>query len=893
MNPRDMQHPAPPEQRAWHAGTAESTIECFGTDATRGLDTAEAARRRAVYGRNEIIETERRRIITMLIEQFKDFMILVLLAAAIVSGLVGDLEDALVIVTIVVLNGTIGFFQDFRAEHAMAELKRLAAFHASVVRDGHPLTIAAAEVVPGDIVLLEAGGAVPADLRVIEAPQLRVSEATLTGEAAPVDKHPQPLTGDATLPIADRTNMVYKGTVVTYGRARGVAVATGMNTELGKIAALLESAPALQTPLQQRLSRFGKQLAIAILAICALIFVFGVSSGEPPILMLLTALSLAVAAIPEALPAVVTMMLALGARSMAQRAALVRRLPAVETLGSVSFICTDKTGTLTLNAMRVVEVCPAGTQRLQTANMGIDDITGQLLRAVSLCNDATYDASGKLAGDPTEVALWEVAADAGIDRSALDRSMPRCTEMPFDSVRKRMTTVHRAEDSFIAYTKGAPETVIERCTSVVGQDGTPFDTTTLTSMAGAMAADGLRVLAVGMRRWPQKPPADTDELECDLTLLGFIGMLDPPRPEAAGAVALCRQAGITVVMITGDHPITALAIARSVGIASDEAQVMTGYTLGKLSDEALLEATQRIRVYARVDPSQKIRIVKAMQSTGHYVAMTGDGVNDAPALAAANIGVAMGKVGTDVAREAASVVLLDDNFATIVAAVREGRRVYDNVRKFIRYVLTGNLAELCAIAPAPLFGLPIPLLPIQILWINLLTDGLPGLALAAEPAEPTIMQRPPRPPDESLFAHGLWQYIVRIGIAIAAVTMGTQWFAMGLDDAHWRTMTFTVLALSQMGHVLAIRSGQTSIFTQGLLSNRPLAAAVALTVVLQLAAIYVPVLNNILDTAPLSAPELGFCILVSALIFVLVETEKWIIRRRVASVSATASFPNQ
>ena len=871
----------------WHTQTAQSIAQSIASDAERGLDSGEALRRLERYGRNDIAEGARRSVAAMFAAQFRDFSILVLVAVAVVSGLLGDIEDLLVIAAIVVLNASIGFVQDFRADRAMAELKRLGARRATVVRDGRRSIIEAALLVPGDVVLLEAGGMVPADLRLIEAPQLKVDEAALTGEAVPVEKSVAAL-GDAALAIADQTNMVFKGTVVTYGRARGIVVATGMDTQFGRIAALLEQASPGSTPLQKRLAAFGRQLAIGVLGVCAVIFVAGVLRGEAVLPMLLMAASLAVAAIPEALPAVVTVMLALGGRNMARRNALVRRLPAVETLGSVGCICTDKTGTLTCNKMRVAQLSPSAAARVPAEAASHDGVTGQLLEAAALSNDAGYDERGEPIGDPTEVALSRAAAEAGLRRRELEQTMPRCMEFAFDSDRKRMTTIHRAGSGFLAYTKGAPEAVVERCTAVArdGYDDDEhgqLDRSALLATAEAMAVDGLRVLAVARRAWPALPAQGTrvEAVESELTLIGFIGMIDPLRDGVPAAVAKCRAAGITTVMVTGDHPATARAIARSLGMLEEGDTVMTGRELATLTDDALTRCIEHVKVFARLDPAQKIRIVQAIQARGRYVAMTGDGVNDAPALAHADIGVAMGKAGTDVAREAASLVLLDDNFATIVAAVEEGRRIYGNIRKFMRYVLTCNSAELWVIAAAPFLGLPAPLLPIHILWINLLTDGLPGLALAAEPAEPTIMQEPPRSARESVFAHGMWWHIALGGLAMAAVTLLVQAGAMRYGHAAWQTMTFTVLTFSQLGHVLAVRSERESLFAKGLTSNLPLLGAIALTIVCQLAAIYVPALNAAFRTSPLDPAELAVCLAMSALVFLLVEGEKHLIRHNV------------
>ncbi len=566
---------------------------------------------------------------------------------------------------------------------------------------------------------------------------------------------------------------------------------------------------------------------------------------------------------------------------MVEHNALARRLPAVETLGSVTYICTDKTGTLTRNEMRVEAVLVDGRIAVPPENAATGEPWPSLFTALTLCNDAQRGADGQWIGDPTEVALAVAAADAGHDRSRLDGDSPRVAELPFDSERKRMTTLHRHGDAFVAYTKGAPESVLPRCTAILsGRNRLPLQHQSLLAAVEEMAADGLRVLAIAACEWPVLPDTiDADLVERDLIFLGLVGLLDPPRPEVIAAVTECKSAGITPVMITGDHPATARAIARRTGIADGEAITLTGAELAALSDESLADRIKDIRVYARVDPEQKIRIVQGLQSQGEFVAMTGDGVNDAPALRQAEIGIAMGKTGTDVAREAASLVLLDDNFATIVAAVREGRRIYDNIRKFIRYAVTTNSAEIWTIFLAPFLGLPIPLLPIHILWINLVTDGLPGLAIAAEPAERGIMQRPPRPPRESIFAHGMWQHMVWVGLTMAGLALLTQTAAIAAGSAHWQTMVFTVLTLSQMGHVLAIRSERLSLFQQGLFTNPSLVAAVLVTILLQMATIYVPFFNPIFHTEPLSLAELAFCFALAGAIFVLVEIEKWLIRR--------------
>ncbi|WP_114970183.1 cation-translocating P-type ATPase [Rhodoferax ferrireducens] len=871
----------------WHLHDAHELARRHGVDPGHGLHEDEASRRAQAHGPNEIQGRPGRSLWGQFLDQFKDFMVLVLIGAAVISGVIGDLIDTLAILVIVLLNAAIGFVQAWRADRAMAALQQLAATQATVLRGGQAQVIPASELVPGDIVLLEAGNQIPADLRLIEIAQLKVDESALTGESVTVAKHTATLNGVAHS-LGDRLNMAFKGTTATHGRGRGLVVATGMATELGKVAGLLDRDTDRSTPLQLRLAAFGKRLALAVIAICVVIFLVGVMRGEAPVLMILTAVSLAVAAIPEALPAVVTVLLALGARRMVALNALIRRLPSVETLGSVTFICSDKTGTLTQNRMHAELLLADGQEWVPAIDASGSALAGplhlELLRAAALCNDASRNREGLWQGDPTETALTQVALEAGLDKAELDRQFERVQELPFDSERKRMSTVHRLEQGFLAYTKGAPESVIPLCGEQWRADGTvPLQQADVLAAAEAMAARGLRVLALACRTHAALPvPGEIEPVESGLSLIGLIGLIDPPRPEAALAVRDCQTAGITPVMITGDHPATALAIARRLGIVVDGyAEVLNGLELASMDDAALRERVASVRVYARVDPAQKIRIVEALQARGEFVAMTGDGVNDAPALKRADIGVAMGRGGTDVAREAASLVLLDDNFATIVAAVREGRRIYDNIRKFVRYAMTGNSGEIWTIFLAPMLGLPIPLLPIHILWVNLVTDGLPGLALAAEPAERGIMQRPPRAPQESLFAHGLWQHILWVGLLIGGLCLLVQAWATSTGHAHWQTMVFTVLTLSQMAHVLAIRSETESLWRLGLGSNRPLLGAVLLTFVLQLATIYVPVLNPIFKTEPLSLPELLLCLGASGVVFVAVEIEKvWLRRRR-------------
>ncbi|OIN90857.1 MAG: ATPase [Comamonadaceae bacterium CG1_02_60_18] len=877
-------HPGDPLARDdWHLRDAAELIAAHEVDPQHGLLAHQVSERTLVYGPNALPSADTRSLWALVLEQFSDFMILVLLGAAVVSGVIGDLVDTLVILVIVLLNAAIGLVQSWRADQALAALQRLSAAQATVLRSGQVQQVPAHVLVPGDIVLLEAGNQVPADLRLLHVAQLKIDESALTGESVTVDKHTRKLDGQGHA-LGDQLNMAFKSTTTTHGRGSGLVVATGLATEIGKVAGLLDHSIQRSTPLQLRLAAFGKRIALVVLGICTVIFVVGVLRGEDPLLMMLTAISLAVAAIPEALPAVVTVLLALGARKMVAVNALIRRLPSVETLGSVTFICSDKTGTLTQNRMQVealaVRADAPAADWTPTSPTPPHAAQLALLRASALCNDARRAPDGAWLGDPTETALTDAAASSGLEKADLDAHWPRVLELPFDSERKCMTTMHRTPDGWVAYTKGAPESVIPLCVRQQAATSTaltvPIERQAWLAQANALASQGLRVLALAQRVDTHQPPADDSAaLEQDLTLIGLIGLMDPPRPQASAAVRECLQAGITPVMITGDHPATARAIAQRLGIVNDtDAPVLTGADLGALDDAALQVQVRRVRVYARVDPAQKIRIVQALQAQGAFVAMTGDGVNDAPALKSADIGIAMGLGGTDVAREAASLVLLDDNFATIVKAVREGRRIYDNIRKFVRYAMTGNSAEIWTIALAPLLLLPIPLLPIHILWVNLVTDGLPGLALAAEPAERGIMQRAPRAHSESLFANGMWQHILGIGLLLGGLCLSVQAWALSTGHAHWQTMVFTVLTLGQMAHVLAIRSETEALWRQGLLSNRPLLGAVLLTFGLQMATIYVPWLNPIFKTQPLSLGELALCLGASAVVWMAVEIEK-------------------
>lgn len=863
--------------RDWHMLSADAVAAHLQTDLTQGLSDIEAGSRLQKLGENRLMEGESLSWLHLLLEQFKDLMILVLLAAALVSGVVGEWVDTAVILVIVILNALIGTVQAYRAEQAIAALKAMAEPETQVLRAGQWRGLPSTQLVPGDIIRLEAGNVVPADLRLVAGQDVVADESALTGESIGVIKLLEALeAGD--YPVGDQVNRLFKGTQISRGACEAVVVATGMQTELGKIAGLLQSSIETRTPLQNRLDVFSRRLALIVLAICALVFVAGLLRGEPVLLMLLTAISLAVAAIPEALPAVISVSLALGARKMGLHNALMRNLPSVETLGSVTYICSDKTGTLTRNQMQA-EGFFTGENWVSDFPSGSETKVEALVNALLLNNDL-IQSEGRWQGEATELALFEAAETAGFSRQERLGRWPRVDALAFDSVRKRMTTAHAVDGTLVTYTKGAPEQVIPHCQGVLGESG-DFNAADWMQAAQHRATEGYRVLAIAMKLYPEVELglADKAQWEADMQLVGLVALMDPPRDEARRAVEECKQAGITPVMITGDHPATASAIAGKLGIQPQATPAITGAQMDAMNDTQMREAVGASSVYARVSPEQKVRLVQALQARGEYCAMTGDGVNDAPALKRANIGVAMGMKGTDVAREASDMVLLDDNFSTIVTAVREGRRVFDNIRKFIKYTMTSNAGEIWVLLLAPFLGLPLPLLPIHILWVNLVTDGLPGLALTAEPAARGIMNRPPRPPHESIFARGMWQQIVWIGGLIAAVTLGLQAWAVDHAPAHWQTLVFTVLVLAQLFNALLIRSESESLFTLGLGTNPRMLAALALTVGLQLAVIYLPWCNAIFRTQPLSLPELGLCFALGSIVLIAGEIEKVAIRR--------------
>jgi P-type Ca2+ transporter type 2C len=908
----------------WHTLTIDRTLAQLETDARMGLTDRQAAQRREQFGTNELVAATSRQWWQILLDQFSNIMLVMLLVVAVVSGIFDlmaiqagktselPFKDTIAILSIVILNGILGYFQESRAEQALAALKRMAAPRVRVLRDRKISEIDGRELVPGDVMYLEAGNQLAADARLIEAIQLQIRESALTGEATASSKTAATeLAADT--PLGDRINLVYQGTEILTGRGIAVVTATGMNTELGKIAALLQDVTNQPTSLQQRLTQLGNVLVTGALAIVALTIIGGMlpdllrGSFNPTNLkeLIKSSLSVAVAVVPEGLPAVITITLAMGTQRMVKRQALIRKLPAVETLGGVTIICSDKTGTLTQNKMVVQQVAtltaeyqiegegyiPTGEFQLNGRSIDplIDPALRGLLWGCALCNDAVLqyaDNQWQILGDPTEGALLALARKAGID--ATSQSHQRVQECPFDSDRQRMSIICEQSSSYLLFAKGSPESILDRSTHTLIEDRyvelTEIDRQKILSQNARLASQGLRVLGFAYRYFSSLP--NTDRAESELIWVGLVGMLDAPRPEVRDAVATCKAAGIRTMMITGDHPLTAMAIAAELGI--DPAYpVVRGSEIAQMDDATLAQTIERVSVYARVAPEHKLRIVKALQQQGALVAMTGDGVNDAPALKQADIGVAMGITGTDVSKEASDMVLLDDNFTSIVAAVEEGRIVYTNIRRFIKYILGSNIGEILTIAAAPLMGLGgVPLSPLQILWMNLVTDGVPALALALEPGETDVMQRQPFQPTESIFARGLGGYIIRIGLVFAIVTIGLMnWafdrtHAVGYpgDPDTWKTIVFTTLCIAQMGHALAVRSVNKLVIEIDPFSNPLLLCAILVTILLQLAVVDVAPLRSFFGTHPLSLFELGVCFGCSLLIFMWIEGEKLFVR---------------
>ncbi len=864
----------------WFNKTVDEVESTLKTNAENGLTAEEAKKRQEEYGLNELKAKKKKSLFVKFLEQFKDFMIIILIISAIISGVVGVAQgegftDTIIILVVVVVNAIIGVAQENKAEKSLEALQKLSSHVAKVVRDGKLQVIQSKELVPGDIVILETGDYVPADLRIIEAVNLKSQESALTGESVPVEKMAAKIE-DEKIGIGDRVNMLFSSSLITYGRGKAVVVETGMNTEVGKIADIINTAEEQGTPLQQKLNKLGKTLGIVALAICAVIFVVGLLYGKEPIHMFMTAVSLAVAAIPEGLPAVFTIVLAIGVQRMVKRNAIVKKLPAVETLGSASVICSDKTGTLTQNKMTVEKVfCDGNLVNLEESADMID--IQKLVYASMLCNDTKISEDDKLTGDPTETALVDMAFKLDFDPSVYGM-FPRVAEIPFDSDRKLMTTVHEENGNYVVYTKGGVDELLANCSSYILEGDIKTDLEEYKEIIRRynmeMAQNALRVLAMAYKVLDHKPTAEEiKELESNLTYIGMVGMIDPPRLEVKDAVQECKEAGIKTVMITGDHKITAIAIAKSLGILENDDEAITGTELEEMSDEELIRNVRKYSVYARVSPEHKVRIVKAWQANGETVAMTGDGVNDAPSLKIADIGCAMGVVGTDVAKEAADVILTDDNFATVVSAVEEGRRIYDNILKAIQFLLSSNIGEIVvlflAILITPLlskqFGVDITLietlLPIHILWINLVTDSLPALALAVDPAADNVMKRKPlKNTKKGIFTKGMTWKIIYQGLMIGLLTLTAFIIGLSTPDVSQeekvkigQTMAFYVLALSELVHVFNIRDNKRSIFKTGIFNNSKLILATVVSASLMFVILFTQGLRDIFGLVMLPA----------------------------------------
>ena len=908
----------------WYEKSAQEALQDSNTDLQQGLATAEVLQRRQQYGLNELVDRGTKSPWKILWEQLTETMVVILIISALITLFLREYKDAIAILVIVVLNTILGFSQEYKAEQAMAALKKMAVPKVRVRRDGKVSEIRAQELVPGDIVFLEAGNSVPADGNLVENANLKVQEAVLTGESEAVEKSLETIHKEHPS-LGDQHNRLFMGTLVSYGRGTMLVTDIGMTTELGKIAEMIQSVGQESTPLQKRLAQLGKTLALFALVIVAVVFGLGMLRGEDPRTMFLTAISMAVAAVPEGLPAVVTIALALGAQRMLKRNALIRKLPAVETLGSVTTICSDKTGTLTENRMTVTLVDVAGNRLdlQETLNDYSPTLSGSELTAPvidqssalaimlvggALCNDAVLEQTEQgfsAVGDPTEGALVVAAAQAGLWKEKLETALPRVAELPFDSDRKRMTTVHKIESveqlpdalrellsspafdpqtTHLAITKGAVDGLLEISSRVwTDQHIVAMDSAWRQRVLDAnndLALKGMRVLGVAFRQCSaQQSQQACDPLEQELVFVGMFAMIDPARPEVKDAVAVARGAGVRPIMITGDHPLTALYIAKELGIAEND-QVITGVELSTMDVPTLKQRVKDVSVFARVSPEHKLRIVQALQELGQIVAMTGDGVNDAPALKKADIGVAMGITGTDVSKEAADMVLLDDNFATIVSAVKEGRRIYENIRKFIKYTMTSNFGEIVVMLAGPFVGLGLPLLPLQILWVNLVTDGLPGLALTQEPAEPNTMKRPPRNPKEQIFGRGLGIDVLWVGALMGLVSLLVGLWAFNFNhEFAWQTMIFTTLTLSQMGNALATRSESQTLWEAGILTNKSLLGAVLLTFGLQMAVIYVPFLQTVFNTSSLTLLELGISLGASLIVLVVIDLVKLLKRK--------------